>query len=228
MPVAASSILERVRTQLIDTGDVYRWSDAELLKWLSDGQRTVVAMAPGASSDAAVISLSAGTHQNIPADGHMLLSVVRNVAADGVTPGRAVRIVSREILDAYTPDWHSSARTAAVQNYIFDPQRPKEFYVYPPNNGTGKLEIVYSILPGEMTTLSDTLVVQDIYQTALVDYVLFRAHQKDGDWSAGMAVATNYLQMFLSYMGQGETSQLQNNPNLQLASPDLTTKGGAK
>jgi hypothetical protein len=228
MSVTAQSIIDRVRLQLIDNGAVKRWSDTELLLWLSDGQRAIVTASPGNSSSTEVVPLVAGTKQNIPSDGNMLLYIVRNTNSSGTTAGRAVRIVSREILDAQNPDWHSSTAAAVVQNYIFDPQEPTKYYVYPPNTGTGYVEMVYSHLPGEMTSLTDTLVVQDIYQTALFDYVMFRAHQKDSDFAAGQAIATTYLQLFLAAIGQRDGGILQANPNLQLANPDPSTRGSAK
>ena len=88
MTVTAQTIIDRVRTQLIDE-DAVRWTDAELLRWLSDGQRAVVAFSAGASSTTAVKAMVAGTRQSIPADGHMLLTIVRNLSADQVTAGRA-------------------------------------------------------------------------------------------------------------------------------------------
>lgn len=228
MAVTAQTIIDRVRTQLIDTGTTQRWTDSELLKWLSDGQRSVVAFAPSASSTDAVLQLASGTKQSIPSDGHMLLTIVRNTDVTGTTGGRVCRIVTRELLDAQNPDWHNSSNSTTVQNYIFDPMEPKKFYVYPPNDGTGYVECVYSVMPSDLTSVSDVLDVQDIYQTALVDYVLFRAHQKDSDFAAGQAVAQNYLQLFLSYMGQGEASQVASNPNLQLTPPNPATKGTAR
>lgn len=222
MTVTVQGIIDRVRTQLIDTDAVQRWSNTELLQWLTDGERTIVAIAPGASSTNATISLVSGTLQPIPANGHMLLSITRN------TSGRAVRVVGRELMDAYNPDWHTATPTSLVQNYIFDPQQPRQFYVYPPNNGTGSVDIVYSVMPAERTSMSDTLEVIDLYQTALVDYILYRAHQKDSDFAAGAAIAANYLQTFLAFMQQGEGSQLANNPNLSLTPFSPETKGAAK
>lgn len=229
MSVTAQTIIDKVRTQLIDpVGAASRWTDAELLKWISDGQRAVVAYTAGSSSITYAHTLVSGTKQTIPTNGHQLLTVIRNLAADGVTPTRAVRIVSREVLDAQNPDWHTATTNATVQNYIFDLQEPRKFYVYPPNTGTGKIEIVYSIMPQELATGSDVLVVQDIYQTALFDYTMFRAHQKDSDFAAGQAIAQNYLQLFLSYVTQNEQGQLSNNPNLQLLPPDPSTRGTAR
>lgn len=228
MTIAASTIIDRARNQLIDTGTTKRWSDTELLNWLSDGQRALVALAPAASNTSVTVALVAGTKQTIPSDGHMLLSIMRNNVSGGGTPGKVVRLVSREIMDNYNADWHGGTQKAVVQNYIFDPQDPTHYYVYPPNTGAGYVDMVYSKVPAELTTLADTLSVQDVYQTALFDYVMFRAHQKDSDFAAGLTVAQSYLQSFLSSVGQGETGQLSNNPNLQLAQPDPSNRGSAK
>ena len=227
MAVTAQSIITRVRTQLLDPDGV-RWTDAELLKWLSDGQRTLVANAAGISSIVAVMSLVAGTKQIIPTGGYMLLTILRNIQADGVTPGRACRIVSRELMDSQNPNWHNSTASPTVQNYVYDPQQPGDFYVYPPNDGTGKIQLMYAVMPDEMSSLSTTLVVQDLYQTALYDYVMYRAHQKDSDYAAGMSVAMTYWQSFAAYLNAGETSLLSNNPNLALSPPDPTVRGAAK
>ena len=83
----------------------------------------------------------AGTRQSLPPDGVQLLDVVRNL------PGRAVRIVMREILDAQLPDWHSDAATTVVKHFCYSEQNLKTFYVYPPNTGTGTVELVYSAAP---------------------------------------------------------------------------------
>jgi hypothetical protein len=228
MAVTAESILDRVRTQLIDTNVEQRWSDEELLRWLSDGQRALVSFIPDASSTIAVRPLAAGTRQSIPSDGHMLLTIFRNTNAGGTTGGRAVRVASRELLDGFDPAWHSASATVNVQAYIFDPQHPDVFYVYPPNTGAGYVELSYSVMPEDLASTSDTLTVSDIYQTPLVDYVLYRAHQKDGDFAAGQAIASNYLQLFLAHIGQGQAAELSNNPNLQLADPNPSAKGTAR
>lgn len=227
MAVSAQTIIDRVRSQLIDTDTSPRWTDAELLRWTSDAQRTIVSLIPAATSTTVTLSLSSGTRQTIPSDGHMLLSVIRNLNADS-SSARAVRITTRELLDGYNSDWHASPSTKYVQNYTYDPQTPDVFYVYPPNNGLGKVEITYSIMPTELTTGTDNLTVADIYQTAVIDYVMYRAHQKDSDYAAGQAVAAGYLQIFLAHLGQGDAAELNNSPNMQLAPSNPNTKGSAR
>jgi hypothetical protein len=227
MTLVASTVVSKVRTQLVDTGSPQRWTDAELLAYLSDAQRTIVAMVPSSASTHYILPLLAGTRQPIPANAHTLLSVTRNTDATGTVPGRAVRITQREQLDAAVPDWHTAAASTAVRNYTFDPSE-KAFYVYPPNTGSGFVDIVYSQLPSELSSLSSTLVVHDNYQTALFDYAMFRAHQKDSDFSAGQQLAQGYLNSFSAFMGLIDERLLQNSPNTQLTPLNLTVDGAAK
>ena len=228
MTILASNIINRVRTQLIDpAGSSARWTDAELLQWLSDGCRSVVALAPGATSQTSTLAMVAGSRQFIPTDGHMLLGVTRNTDVTGNTGGRAVRIVSREVLDTQNPLWHSDTASAIVVNYVFDPQEPKKFYVYPPNTGAGYIEVVYSQLTPEITTTATTFQMQEVYQTALFDYVMFRAHQKDGAYSDGMELANSYFNAFYQFVSKGEDGQTGVNPNV-LLSPDNAVARGKK
>lgn len=195
MTVAASVVLARVRSQTVDERTPYRWSDAELLRWMSDGQRTIVAINPSATATTATRTLSAGTRQTGPTDCYKMLTVVRN------TSGNAVYPVPRELLDRQYPTWHADAQVAQVKHFFIDPADDVAFYVYPSNNGTGSVTITYSKHPPELTTVNDNLSVDDIYQTALIDYVIFRAYQKDSDDSSGAPLAAQHFAAFNAFMG---------------------------
>lgn len=226
--VAASAIITRARLQAIDTGRT-RWSDEELLLWLSDGQRAVVALAPSASAKSDVVTLVAGTKQALPDEAHMLLSVLRNVDPTTAAPGRAVRVASREVLDTHNPDWHAATcKSQLVHNYVYDPAEPRTFYVWPPNTGNGKIELSYSLDPPDLPTVDSSITVQPLYQTALTDYLLFRMHSKDSDFAAGQQLAGIFLQSFMAFMQAGEQSQLAGSPNVQLSSFDPSVKAAAK
>lgn len=193
MAILASSVLSRVRSQLIDTSSV-RWSDAELLRWMSDGQRTIVAAIPKATASIATRALVAGSLQTIAADGYMLLAVYRNAS------GRAVYEVGRSTLDHETPTWQTQTATAAVTAYFVDETDPRSFWVYPPNTGAGSVTLSYAVQPAELAATTDALSVRDIYATPLFDYVMFRAHQKDDDYAAGQQAAQQYLASFTAFL----------------------------
>jgi len=228
MTVLASDIIGRARAQLIDTGSQPRWTDAELLGYISDAQRTMVAISPGLTSFTATVTTQLGARQRLPADAYMLLSIGRNMGVDGATPGRAIRIVPRQLMDSYDPLWAAAQASPTMQHYMYDPAELVFYYAYPPADGHGHVEMVYSLLPPNVTTTADELTVPDLYQTAVFYYVMFRAHAKDSDFAAGQALAQPFMELFNTFMGVGRTSDLNESPNQQLAPANLGQRGAAK
>jgi hypothetical protein len=227
MTVQASAILARVRTQLIDELPTQRWSDDELLMWLSDGQRTLIAVDPALGDVTGPVKVELGTKQALPDGGFMLLDIKRNMGFDGLTPGRVITVITRENLDRVDPYWHASARSEVTLHYIYNPKEPRIYYIYPPSTGEHYIEAAVAMNPPDMAALTDTLLVPDLYQTALFDYVMFRAHQKDSDYSAGDQIAQGYLQLFQMFTATHTAAMVDQSPNKQLGPPDLTDKGAA-
>jgi hypothetical protein len=213
--ITAQSIIDKASTLLLDTSNV-RWSRAELLGWLNDGQRQIVTMAPSATNKVATMRLVAGTRQNIPSDGWTLLNIIRYMGTDGTRPGRAVRVTSQQLLDSYNPNWHSSTPSVVPQSYVFDQQDMTAFYVYPPNTGNGYVQLNYSPEPADLTLESQPIVVRDIFQTALLDYILYRACSKDAEYAPGLQLAAGYLQTFNLAMGVKQEAEIKNSPNQSL------------
>jgi hypothetical protein len=222
--ITAQSIINKASTLLLDTSNV-RWSRAELLGWLNDGQRQIVTMAPSATNKVAVMKLVAGTRQNIPSDGWTLLNVIRYMGTDGSRPGRAVRVTSQQLLDSYNPNWHSSTPSVVPQSYVFDQQDMTAFYVYPPNTGNGYVQLNYSPEPADLTLESQPIVVRDIFQTALLDYILYRACSKDAEYAPGLQLASGYLQTFNLAMGVKQDAEIKNSPNQSLQPRNPSTPG---
>jgi hypothetical protein len=214
--IVASTIIDKAATQLLDENNT-RWTRAELLGWLNDGQRQITLMSPQTTNKVQTIKLVAGTRQTIPVDGWRLLDVYRYMGRNGITPGRAVRIVSRELLDGYRPAWHADPKTDAPQNFLFDEQDQTAFYVYPPNTGNGYLQINYSPTLGDLPNENQPINISDIYQTALLDYVLYRANSKDAEYAPGIQLAAGYLATFLGAFQSREKTDKENSPNQALA-----------
>jgi hypothetical protein len=57
------------------------------------------------------------------------------------------------------------------------------------------------------------MIVEELYQTALFDYVMFRAHQKDTDYSAGNEKAATYLQLFQMFASGHQAGKDAQTPN---------------
>lgn len=201
MAVTAQSIIRRAVETLNDTTSV-RWPVAELVRYLNDGQREVGTYRPDALVSGTTVNLVAGSKQSLPGNGIKLLDIVRNAS----TSSRAIRMASRQILDAQVPNWHSLTGVTEILHFTYDPRDPLVFYVYPPAASSGaSVYMIYAGTPTAITepadgatfsAVSGNIGVPDIYANALVDYVLYRAYTKDTEYAGNAARATAHYQAF--------------------------------
>lgn len=221
-----SEILQRVGRLLLD--ETYtRWTLPELVGWLNQGLRAIVLAKPDASSATVVLSLQAGTYQQLTDDGHLLLlRAVRNIVTVGSPPvgGRVVRQTERDALDASLPTWHDASGNKAkkeVRNVIYDEANPRTFYVYPPNDGNGLLEVIVSTMPatlvasGDVDTITSYATEIDLpepYTVPLEDYILYRAFSKDSD-AADSTRANQHYQAFATALGIKVQAERLSSPN---------------
>ena len=198
MSVTAQSVVDRAEFIFQDTSNI-RWTAAELILWLNDAQREIALFKPDATATNTTITLATGTKQSIPAGGNRLLKVIRNMSASsGGTGKTAIRLVSRDALDTQEPNWHDPTVTGdathgtEVKHYIFDGDDPRVFYVYPGVSGNAYVEVVYSKNPTSIGSNTDLIQVDDIFANALINFVLYRAYLKDGEF-AGTCASNNPL-----------------------------------
>lgn len=198
--ILASAILDKAEVLLQDTTNV-RWTSAELLGWLNDGQREIVSVRPDANPTVANITLVTGTKQSLPSTAYQLLDIVRNMGSGGTTPGRAVRKVPQELLDSQVPEWHAAAANAVTLHYTYDPRTPRTFYVYPPAVAGQQLESKYSTAPTDVAAVGNAITIDDIYHNALLDYVMYRAYLKDFELTGNDTRAKAYRDRFEATLG---------------------------
>jgi hypothetical protein len=211
--ITAQSIIDKAAILLSDGTNV-RWTVAELLGWLNDSQRQITLIRPDASVVTANITLVAGTKQAIPSTGLRLIDVIRNMGVGGATPGRSVRLVDREVLDAQSPDWHSSTAAASIKHFIFDQRNPKTFYVFPPADATSPtVEALYSVAPAEVAAAGNTITLDDIYQNPILDWMLYRAFSKDSEYARNHELAMRHLAAFQGALGVKTEVDLAVSPN---------------
>ena len=225
--VTAKTIIDKATIQLIDLANI-RWTRAELLGWLNDGLRQIVTIQPSASSTTVSKQLVAGSRQTLPADGWLLLSVYRNMGTNGATPGRAIRIISREILDSFNPYWNTDKAAAEVRNYIYTDQDQAAFYVYPPNTGTQFIELNYSAQPADLTAETQVIPIFDVFQSALLDYILYRACSKDAEYAPGLQLAAQYSAAFVAAIQGKNVSEISGNPTQSLGPRNPPVRGSAQ
>lgn len=197
-----SDVLSRVRAIVNDAdASAYRWTNAELIDAINDAQGLIAIHRPDAFPVDVVATLVAGSKQSLPTGGYRLMDVIRNIGADGTTPGRAIRPTDRDTLDAYDPYWHTNTKKNEIKNFVYDERNPSVFFVNPPVNAGVKAQILYAKRPTTLTATTDDLAIAEAYFEAVVLFTLFRAYAKESDFAGNAQLAGNYLSLFASLLG---------------------------
>jgi hypothetical protein len=192
MAFTASLLMTRAGLVLQDTAKV-RWTESELISWINEGVRAVVVRRPDAGASTQNFTLANGTKQTLAADIYRLIDVVRNMGAGGATPGNAVRLVERELLDNAADGWHAETAAAVTRQYVYDGQAdPNTFYVYPAGIAGNQLEVIVSKIPTDVSAGSDSVAIHDAFEEAVLNFVLFRAFSKDSQYANGAMAAAHY------------------------------------
>lgn len=208
--VKVKEIIGRVEHILQDSN--VRWPRLELQSWINEAYLASVLLRPDANAKTGTFTCAAGSRQVLTAQfssGLQILDITRNLAASSTK--KVVRLVQRSVLDDQKPTWHTETGTVNVQHYMYDPRQPKEFFVYPPATTSAQLEIVYVDIPGAHALSesaldpagSDTTVMllDDIYMSPVIDWVLYRAYSKDAEYGTNEQRAAAAYQTFNSAMG---------------------------
>lgn len=172
----ASDILDEAATLLLDTAH-RTWSADELLGYLNEAMRATA----GAKADFYTVqnesfALAAGLLQTLPADGIVLMNVMRNSDATG---GRIISQVDSSLLDESARFWPASTQELQVEHFTADPRNPRRFKVFPPAALGATVEILYSAVPPQIMYAAEELSVSDAYQAPLLEFVLGRAYAKN-------------------------------------------------
>jgi hypothetical protein len=215
------SVIDAVARTLIDEGTVRRWTEVELISHLNAAIRETITQKPSTYITNASVLLSAGAKQTVPTGCILVHDLTSNMGTDGSTDGRAVSLIDRHSLDDTYPNWRATAQATEVKHWMYDTEiDPKTFYVYPPSNGTGYVEMMYTYIPTELTDVDDTVPLDDMYVNALQQYMLFKCFEKDSDTPNANVRAQTHFQLFASMLGLKLQIEKFYDPNIQ-ADPDL-------
>lgn len=188
----ASAVIGRAQKILMDQSGK-TWSEDELLEHLTAAQRAVITIKPSAYTKNETMQLEEGVKQESP--GHRLYRVVRNMGTDGESPGRAVRRTDEDTLSRFRPDWASARQRTEIRHWMRDSNEPHVFYVDPPSDGKGHVEVAIAAYPDAVESKNDELSLGEHYEPALTAYVVGAALSKESDAQA-VKVAQFYSESF--------------------------------
>jgi len=226
-----------------------RWPERELVIYTNYGQMALAKFLPQAGSRVDVVRLLPGTKQDFtkileanikpgdgstPADtyGIAVLGMSRNMGADGLTPGRVIRVVDRYTKDTNDPLWHTKTGTTVLE-FMADSNTPRVVYVTPgiPTSPTVWAEVpwmaeptrvpaggapgseVYPYNPGAGSTV--LLGIQDQFVEDLHNYVVAMCLMKGSKLNQNLAKASNHVSLFTASVNAQATVLTGVNPNLK-------------
>jgi hypothetical protein len=213
MPLPVADVLVRI-DDLLGDADRVRWTAAERIRWMNEAMGAIMTRRPQAFAVNQVIPLVAGTLQTLPAANAQLLDVVRNMGANGTTPGKVIRRTDRQLLDDSDPNWHTTTASASIKHYTFDDRTPSLFYTYPPAVAGTQVEVSYAKLPQALAENATTgsLEIGAEYLEPVVNFVCYRCHSKDSEYAVS-ALAVAYYQAFESALGIKNQTESASSPN---------------
>lgn len=216
--ITAQALVDKAAQQLRDEGNS-QWTESTLLGWLNDGQRQAVIFKDDANVKVETVQLVAGTKQSVPAKAHLLLDVPRNMGTDGTTVGPAITYVKRRDLDMERPGWHTDTAAAEVEHWTYDQRMPKVFWTYPPqpSSSQGYVELMHNEIPDDIVigNIGDPITISDVYSMALIDYMLFRAYDRDNKSASYQQRSQRYWNRFLQSLGVTEQRENVSDPSVQ-------------
>ena len=200
--VTSNEILMQVNSLLNDEG-VSRWPKPELLGYFNKAQKAVVLRRPDAYTvDIDDFTCAVGTKQKLPDDSHRLIDIPRNLMSGVAITGP----YDRKIVDDNYPSWFAGNDAASAEIFIYDERNPKTFYVYPGVVAGTKITVVISKVP-PITTLSQNdegqvIALDDIYENAITEWILYRCYSKDAEYAANPSKALLHLNSFKAQLGE--------------------------
>lgn len=210
----ASKLIGQAAELVQDENNVV-WTQPQALGWLNDAQRAIVSIRPDSSILNHSVLLVPGTKQSIT--GLRLMSIIRNMGIDGLTPGNGIRLVERGIKDDFEPDWHTETAATAVKEYIFDARTPKEYYVSPPVHASTAvyIEVSEAVNPAAIATTADPITLDDIYSPSMTEWVLYRFLSRESEETPNIQRAVSHFQNFFNLLGAKLNPDMAINPKVR-------------
>lgn len=208
MTILASTVVDSALTTLQDPSYT-RWTQAELVRYFNDGVKALIMLRPDTCAMKSTITPVAGARQQLPDAAISLIDILGN--ASGSQGG--ISKVDIHVLTASSRDWQSGTQSATALHYMYDLTDPRTYYLYPPSNGSGSIDLVHSYFPTDATYATSVPLVAN-WTNTLTKYVLARAYAKDAEFGGVQSLAASYMADFEADASKQLTSAASTGPKV--------------
>jgi hypothetical protein len=199
--ILVSDVLDPVAVTLLDR--LHRtWTEPELIGYLNEALRATAFVKPDMYVVQDAFAPTAGVLQVLPTDSVALLDITRNLGGRN----RVVTQVDEGLLEEANRFWPAATQQAEVEHFTADPRNSLRFRVFPPNDGTGSIEMLRGAYPPAIHYAAEDLPVPGSYQSAFTNFVLSRAYAKNSK-RQDLSKASYYMQQWAALLGLKSQSQ---------------------
>ncbi len=210
MSRTAKELLDDAIVALQDNEPGYeysRWTKAELLSCVTQAMAALHFFKPELYNTKQVLTLLPGAVQRIGPEFSKLIELDSNLAPDG-TEGSPITESSEPLLKAFNrPLPFDPMQPYKVVTYRMDTTNPRVFYVNPPAPESPRHKVVAALVQTPPTVLDENqelvLPASDSggWYNVLLDYMLFRAFQKDTESATSRTKARDHEIAFMQAVG---------------------------
>ena len=179
------------------------FSDSELLTYCNRAMDFCADLSASCNPVTKALSLASGTLQKLPANGGRILGFLHNdldaksrfkIGVMTYKGKTAAREMDMDSLIAQNPNWAGAAPSPISLYVMFDPLSPKEFVVYPSNDGSGKLLVRYTERPAPLIDTTEDFPLGAEFREACVNLIMYYALTRDGEDTENSARAKDFYQ----------------------------------
>lgn len=188
-------------------------TDADILGWINTVQHEIVSQNPVLKE---TIETATSAGQDAYAYPGQLVQYIESVHLDGrPLESYSFQEAERYVLAHTGDDDRASARPELWY------ERDGTIYLYPVPNAQHTLRMFYQRRPDDLAAIGDYLGVPDRYYQRVVDGVLARAYQLDGDWEAAQYKQQEFFSGMSLLANQENTVRSTTYPTITVREEDL-------
>ena len=196
--MTGNELVTLVRSEILEPSAGF-WTDAEMLSWINQGEKDFISRIHGMQGIAQIDTIAGRADYPLPANWLSIRALFINDDSNGQDSWKRIHPSNLEKFSQERPNFlNSQTELRGVPNryMIWD----KTIYLDPiPKDSDKEMKMFYEKKAVPLTSLSDSLNVDDTLSDGIKAYVLWKAWSKEKE----LDLASDQRNMYFDYVGQG-------------------------
>jgi len=221
----ASDVISDVRLELMETSAAF-WSDTELLTYLNRGELDFANRVRGLESVATVSTVAGQAEYPLPSNWLSCVAVFYNDRQNDTDSWRRLDVTDLQELSMQNPNFLSRDTTSrGTPDRVYFWNRSMYLETTPLDNGDANIKMFYKAKPVPITSVSQSINLDDSLSHALRHYILWKAWRKEKEFQLAADEQAMYFQSVKDGLRHLKLQALNKTHNLDVQSASPFTLG---